>query len=88
MRFRFTGRDLLWLTVVVALALGWRVDRSRLASERREFEVQALGYKERRDFYHGAYAELFQIMKDLAEKPENQELKSKLNRFINEVQSD
>jgi hypothetical protein len=29
--FRFTIRDLLWLTVVVALALGWWVDRSRLA---------------------------------------------------------
>jgi hypothetical protein len=27
MRLRFTIRDLLWLTLVVALALGWWVDR-------------------------------------------------------------
>jgi hypothetical protein len=27
---RFTIRDLLWLTVVVALAIGWYLDRSRL----------------------------------------------------------
>jgi hypothetical protein len=30
MRFRFTIRDLLWLTLVVALALAWWVDRSNL----------------------------------------------------------
>jgi len=29
MRFRFSIRDLLWLTLVVALAAGWFVDRSR-----------------------------------------------------------
>ncbi|HUE74980.1 MAG TPA: hypothetical protein VMP01_29200 [Pirellulaceae bacterium] len=29
--FRFTIRDLLWLTVVAALGVGWWVDRSRLA---------------------------------------------------------
>jgi hypothetical protein len=28
MRLRFTIRDLLWLAVVVALAVGWWVDRS------------------------------------------------------------
>ena len=28
--FRFTIRDVLWLTVVVALAVGWWVDRERL----------------------------------------------------------
>jgi hypothetical protein len=33
MRLRFTIRDLLWLTVVAALAIGWRVDRNQ--SERR-----------------------------------------------------
>ena len=30
---RFTIRDLLWLTVVVALGVAWWLDRSRLASE-------------------------------------------------------
>jgi hypothetical protein len=28
--FRFTIRDVLWLTVVVALGLGWWADRARL----------------------------------------------------------
>ena len=30
--FRFTIRDVIWLTVGVALALGWAIDRNRLAS--------------------------------------------------------
>ena len=30
---RFGARDLLWATVVVGLALGWWLDRSRLAGE-------------------------------------------------------
>jgi hypothetical protein len=34
--FRFTIRDVLWLTVVAALAAGWRVDRSRVAAMNRE----------------------------------------------------
>jgi len=29
-RLRFSLRDMFWLTVVVALAVGWWVDRSRL----------------------------------------------------------
>ena len=29
MRFRFTIRDLLWLTLVVALVLGWSIDHRR-----------------------------------------------------------
>ena len=31
MRFRFTIRDLLWLTALAAMGLGWRVDRGRLS---------------------------------------------------------
>jgi hypothetical protein len=30
--FRFTIRDVLWLTVVVALAVGWWIDRTRQAA--------------------------------------------------------
>jgi hypothetical protein len=30
--FRFTIRDVLWLTVVVALAVGWIVDHARLGA--------------------------------------------------------
>jgi hypothetical protein len=34
--FRFTIRDVLWLMVVVALAVGWWVDRSSLATKLEE----------------------------------------------------
>ena len=33
---RFTIRDVLWLTLVVGLAVGWWVDRDRRATENRE----------------------------------------------------
>jgi hypothetical protein len=34
MRLHFTIRDLLWLTAVVALALGWWLDHQRIESSR------------------------------------------------------
>jgi hypothetical protein len=34
LRFRFTIRDLLWLTLVVALVLGWWIDQRTLRDER------------------------------------------------------
>ena len=37
--FRFTIRDVLWLTVVVALAVGWWIDRGRLVAEKNEARV-------------------------------------------------
>jgi len=33
MRLRFTIRDLLWLVVVVALAVGWWLERNRLTDD-------------------------------------------------------
>jgi hypothetical protein len=33
MRFRFTIRDLPWLTALVGLAVGWWIDRTRLADQ-------------------------------------------------------
>jgi hypothetical protein len=30
MRFRFTTRDLFWFALVVALMLGWAIDRQRI----------------------------------------------------------
>ena len=34
MRLRFTIRDLLWLSALVALALGWNLDHSRVTSRK------------------------------------------------------
>lgn len=33
--FRFTLRDILWLTLVIAMALGWWVDRAYTARRHR-----------------------------------------------------
>jgi len=33
MKLRFTIRDLLWLTALLALGLGWCLDRAKLASD-------------------------------------------------------
>jgi hypothetical protein len=36
MRLRFTIRDLLWLTLVVAMAVGWWIDRRNVVDEMRQ----------------------------------------------------
>lgn len=36
--FRFTIRDMLWVTVVVALGVGWWVDRSRLSNQLEKYK--------------------------------------------------
>jgi len=41
---RFTIRDLLWATVVVALAVGWGIEYYRSPSRRLEHREQALEY--------------------------------------------
>jgi hypothetical protein len=40
--FRFTIRDLLWLTVVVALGVGWCVTQYRASAERKRLTDAAL----------------------------------------------
>ena len=41
MRIRFTIRDLVWLTVVAALAVGWWLDHRQMADAlKRGFEVK------------------------------------------------
>jgi hypothetical protein len=49
MPLRFTIRDLLWLTVMAGMALGWCVDRRRVANERDAIQFKL--YEER--FEHG-----------------------------------
>lgn len=39
MRFRFSIRDLLWLTLVVAILTAWYIDRIQLTKQRVEIEV-------------------------------------------------
>jgi hypothetical protein len=41
----FSIRDLFWLMAVVALVLGWWVDRSRLATELKAFENEMVRLK-------------------------------------------
>ena len=38
--FRFTIRDVLWLTVVVALGTGWALDHSVLATRNTELAAE------------------------------------------------
>jgi hypothetical protein len=39
--FRFSIRDVLWLTVVVALSVGWWLDNRRLNELARRFKADA-----------------------------------------------
>src|SRR5687767_1283401 len=39
-RFRFRIADMLWLVLVVALALGWWLDRGKLAGEAAQLRVE------------------------------------------------
>jgi len=47
MRLCFTIRDLLWLTLVVALTAGWRLDHRRLAAPKRDVLVGVVSHIER-----------------------------------------
>lgn len=38
--FRFTIRDMLWLTVVVALGVAWHVDRSQFVERHQKLEAK------------------------------------------------
>jgi hypothetical protein len=38
--FRFTIRDMLWLTVVVAMGVGWWIDRQSIVRERMALAVE------------------------------------------------
>jgi hypothetical protein len=43
MRIRFSIRDLLWLTLAAALAVGWWLDHRRLTSWQTKFEAAYKG---------------------------------------------
>ena len=65
---RFTIRDLLWLTVVVALGVGWWIDRSQVASAKRAFENDAQSMSRFFDANRSPYADDAERMKEYFQK--------------------
>jgi cell division protein FtsB len=49
MRFRFTIRDLLWLTVVAAIGFGWWVDHGRVQAQNAEIQAKNVELEQRID---------------------------------------
>ena len=74
MRFRFTIRDLLWLTALIAVLVGWWIDRSRLSNRLGSDEQLIRSLKIAVQDYTEMYDE--STYKRVAE--ENLELKEKL----------
>jgi hypothetical protein len=52
--FRFTIRDVLWLTVVVALAVGWWLDQDRLRRQREALRTSEAAFAERKEKFQSA----------------------------------
>ena len=65
---KFTIRDLFLVTLIVALAVGWWVDRSQLASAKREFENDARSMSRFFDTYRSPYADDSERMKEYFQK--------------------
>jgi hypothetical protein len=60
--FRFTIRDLLLLTVIVALVVSWWVDRSRLAADRDSLQRTATELRRVTDDQQGMIAAYSQAL--------------------------
>ena len=65
---KFSIRDLLFVTVIVALAAGWWVDRSQVASAKREFENDARSMSRFLDPNRSPYADDADRMKEYFQK--------------------
>ena len=91
--FRFTIRDVLWLTVVVGLTLGWFVDRAHWKTEQRTFERRidrqiSLTAERERDLQghlqsmRASYADLERCLGDAERKIEaEQHTRNRIFRF-------
>jgi hypothetical protein len=55
MKFNFTIRDLLWMLALVAVCLGWWLDRDVIRQERRELEAMQAKFKREANFYLNLY---------------------------------
>jgi hypothetical protein len=63
--FRFTIRDVLWLTVVVALAVGWWLERSRSERLERAVSIAENDARQSRAAITSMYEDLERIERDL-----------------------
>jgi hypothetical protein len=66
--FRFTIRELVLLTLVVALGVGWWIDRSQVASAKRAFENDARSMSRYFDANRSPYADDAERMKEYFQK--------------------
>jgi len=76
--FRFTIRDVLWLTVVVAMGLGWSIDR--YAVYRRVTAINEADMKRRQEF-HRMQSE-FQGLKSALDKRYIEQEEEAVNREL------
>jgi len=66
--FRFTIRELVLLTLVVAMGVAWWVDRSQVASAKRAFENDARSMSRFFDANRSPYADDAERMKEYFQK--------------------
>jgi len=66
--FRFTIRELVLMTAIVALAVAWWVDRSQVASAKRAFETDARSMSRYFDANRSPYADDAERMKEYFQK--------------------
>jgi hypothetical protein len=83
--FRFTIRDVLWLTVVVGMGVGWWVDHRRLDSENGKWrgEVFKLGFRliPLESFTQGT-ERIAEISKASKESPPSPEAAAEILRYV------
>ena len=65
---KFSIRDLLLVTVIVALAVGWWVDRSNVTSAKREFENDARSMSQFFDTNRSPYSDDTERMQEYFRK--------------------
>lgn len=61
---RFTIRDLMWLTVVVAMAIGWLCDRRILANRESSLKAEKLLAQERAQVTYAEYEKVMRLIKE------------------------
>ena|SRR5436190_118616 len=84
MRFRFTIRDLFWLTLVVAIGVGWWLSCCKIASmtsAQKELQIKARQFEDNRDGFRTVYLHLLGIMEELSDRPGYEELKRRLDEY-------